>query len=177
QSATGSHKAVLVSERPRDQIGPDTFAIGVRRFWQAHRFKAARWSDLEAAFTSAASRSLKPFFDQWLHRPGAPRLGLGDVPSEPARVSFALTQDEPPYVLGVPVTVETAAGAVGRTMYLAETARTFAVDVTAEPRALAVDPDLRLFRRLDPAEIPPILREVAFDPTAETVLAGSDQAT
>ncbi len=175
--ATGYHKAAFVFEMLRDQIGPEAFATGVRRFWQAHRFEAATWNDLEAAFASAASRSLTPFFTQWLRRPGAPRLGLGDVASEPARVSFALTQDEPPYVLGVPVTVETAAGPVGRTLYLAETTRTFAVDVTAEPRALAVDPDLRLFRRLAPAEIPPILREVAFDPTAETVLAGSDQAT
>jgi hypothetical protein len=175
--ATGYHKAAFLFEMLRDQIGPDAFATGVRRFWQAHRFEAATWNDLEAAFASAASRSLTPFFTQWLRRPGAPRLGLGDVASEPARVSFTLTQDEPSYVLGVPVTVETAAGPVARTVYLAETSRTFAVDVTAEPRALAVDPDLRLFRRLDPAEIPAILREVAFDPTAETVVAASDQAT
>jgi aminopeptidase N len=175
--ATGYHKAAFVFEMLRDEIGPDAFATGVRRFWQAHRLRAATWRDLEAAYTSAASgRSLTTFFTQWVRRPGAPRLGLGGVEPEPGRVSFTLTQDEPAYALGVPVVVETADEPVARTVHLAEASRGYAIDVTAAPRALAVDPDLRLFRRLDPAEVPPILREVAFDTTAEAVVAATEPA-
>src|SRR5262249_55667340 len=94
--ATGYDKAAFVFEMLRDEIGPDAFASGVRRFWQAHRLAAATWLDLEAAFASAAGRSLATFFAQWLRRPGAPRLGLGGVEAEPGRVSFTLTRRRPP---------------------------------------------------------------------------------
>ena len=112
--ATGYHKAAFVFVMLRDQIGPDAFATAVRRFWQSHRLSVASWNDLEAAFSSAATgRPLAAFFAQWLTRSGAPRLSLGQVGSDDGRVSFTLSQDEPPYELAVPVEVGTD-GAAGR---------------------------------------------------------------
>jgi hypothetical protein len=175
--ATGYHKAAFVFEMLRDEIGPETFATAVRRFWQAHRLTAASWNDLEAAFSSAAGRSLAVFFAQWLTRPGAPRLALGQVGSDGDRVSFTLSQDEPRYELAVPVEVETDGAPVDRTMHLDAASRSYGVEVTGTPRALAVDPDFRLFRHLDAVEVPPILREVAFDTTAVAVVAVSDPAS
>ena len=72
--------------------------------------------------------------------------------------------------------VETDGTPVDRTMHLAEVSRGYDVEVTGTPRTLAVDPDFRLFRRLDAVEIPPILREVAFDANAVAVVAASDPA-
>src|SRR5262249_31162870 len=119
--ATGYHKAAFVFVMLRDQIGPDAFATAVRRFWQSHRLSVASWNDLEAAFSSAAAgHSLGAFFAQWLTRFGAPRLALGQVGSDGARVSFTLSQDQPPYELAVPVEVETDGTPVDRTMHLAE---------------------------------------------------------
>ena len=175
--ATGYHKAAFVFEMLRDQIGPDLFATAVRRFWQSHRLSVASWNDLEAAFSSAAAgHSLAAFFAQWLTRSGAPRLALGQVGSDGGRVSFTLSQDEPPYELAVPVEVETDSTPVDRTVHLAEVSRSYDVEGKGTPRTLAVDPDFRLFRRLDAVEIPPILREVAFDATAAAVIAASDPA-
>ena len=175
--ATGYHKAAFVFVMLRDQIGSDAFATAVRRFWQSHRLSVASWNDLEVAFSStAAGRSLAEFFAQWLTRFGAPRLKLGQVGTDGGRVSFTLSQDQPPYELAIPVEVETDGPPVDRTMHLAEVSRSYDVEVAGAPRTLAVDPDFRLFRRLDAAEIPPILREVAFDAAAVAVVAASDPA-
>jgi len=46
----------------------------------------------------------------------------------------------------------------------------FEFDVPARPHEIALDPDLRLFRRLGRDEAPPILREVMVDPETITVL-------
>src|SRR5262245_46120754 len=175
--ATGYHKAAFVFMMLRDEIGPEAFAAGVREFWQAHRFGAAGWTDLEAAFSSAASMPLGRFFEQWVRRSGAPRLSMRDVAADGPHVSFLLAQTVPPYGLDVPVVVETAGAPLVRTVGLDGADREYSLEVPDAPRVLAVDPDLRLFRRLARDEIPPIMREVAFDRDAVAVVAARDDAT
>jgi hypothetical protein len=48
------------------------------------------------------------------------------------------------------------------------------IDVDATPRAVAVDPDYTVFRRLDPSEMPPIFRSVTLDPDAVAIVATAD---
>jgi aminopeptidase N len=174
--ATGYHKAAFVFIMLRDQIGPDAFASGVRRFWQAHRFGTARWSDLEATFSTASGIPLGPFFAQWIRRAGAPQLTLSAAAVDGARVPFTLAQTEPPYALAVPIVIETTDAPSLRTIRLDGERQTYALDAAGTPHALAVDPDFRVFRRLARAEIPPILREVAFDHDAVAVVAAHDAA-
>jgi aminopeptidase N len=172
--ATGYHKAAFVFIMLRDRIGPDAFAAGVRRLWQAHRFGSAQWSDLEQAFSSASDVPLGAFFAQWVRRAGAPTLSVSDAIADGTRVSFTLAQAEPAYALAVPVAIESAGESRLRTVRLDRTHQTYALDAAGTPRVLAIDPDLRVFRRLARDEIPPILREVAFDPGAIAVVATRD---
>src|SRR5262249_38280839 len=149
----------------------DAFASGVRAFWQAHRFAAADWTDLEAAFSAASGRPLGDFFAQWVRRAGAPRLTVSDATVAGSDVAFTLAQPAPAYALAVPVTIETAGAPIRHTVRLDGESRRYALDVEGAARALAVDPDLRLFRRLARDEIPPLLREVAFDRGAHALVA------
>jgi aminopeptidase N len=174
--ATGYHKAAFVFIMLRDQIGPDAFASGVRRFWQKHRFGAAQWSDLESAFSTASGIPLGSFFAQWVRRAGAPALTVSGAAVEGARVSFTLAQTEPPYALAVPVAIETTDAPSLRTVRLDGDRQTYALDAAAPPHALEVDPDFRVFRRLARDEIPPILREVAFDHDPVAIVAAHDAA-
>jgi hypothetical protein len=48
--------------------------------------------------------------------------------------------------------------------------QSFKLPLKAEAREVALDPDLRIFRRLGPDEAPPILREVMVDAATATVL-------
>ncbi len=173
---TGYHKAAFVFLMLRDEIGADAFAAGVRRFWQAHRFAVAEWRDLEAAFARGAGIPVAGFFAQWVQRAGAPALAVDDVTADAARIAFTLRQADPPYALAVPVTVETAAGPATRAVRFDTTARAYAFEVTSAPSVLAVDPDLRLFRRLAREDVPPVLREAAFDPSTGAVIAAVDPA-
>jgi aminopeptidase N len=174
---TGYHKAAFVFIMLRDLIGPDLFTLALRRLWQARRCSTATWGDLEAAFSDASQQPLTRFFAQWVRRSGAPELSLHDARAENLHVAFALAQaPAPPYELAVPVAVETTEGRIVRTVRLDTTTREYGFEVSASPRTLTVDPDLRVFRRLAPPEIPPIIRSVAFDPAATTVVAAADES-
>ena len=50
----------------------------------------------------------------------------------------------------------------------------FTFETAVRPTSLAIDPGLRLFRRLDASEIPPILRQATLDPLTVTLLASRD---
>jgi aminopeptidase N len=165
--ATGYHKAAFVFAMLRDVIGADAFADGIRRFWTAHRFRTATWTDLATAFEEAARMPLRPFFTQWIDRPGAPTLGVRDVRRTADGVAMTLTQTTPAWSLQVPVAVD----ATIRLVQL-DAASAPVTGNAADAREVIVDPELRLFRRLPADAVPPVLREVAFDPSATVVIVG-----
>jgi hypothetical protein len=177
----GYHKAAMLFLMLRDEIGPQSFDTGLRRFWTEHRFGSAGWKDLQRAFESAAGRPLHRFFEQWVQRAGAPRLELRDVDvrrqGEGAEVTFELGQPEPWYDLRVPVEIHTAEQTLRQAVRLDGRTGKFRLQVPATPLRLAVDPDFQLFRRLHRDEVPPILRSVAFDPGAATVIVVPDRET
>ena len=168
--AIGYHKTALVLLMLRDAIGVDAFDRALRGFWSAHRFRAAAWGDLEAAFATASGRDLAWFFAQWIRRAGAPVLALHDVRADGAAAAFVVAQGAPVWRLDLPVAVE-ADAVVRERVTLDGRSHGVRIPTAGPPRAVAVDPDARVVRRLDPSEIPPLLRAVAFESGAATVLA------
>lgn len=174
----GYHKSAFLFLMLADRIGREAFDAGLRRFWDRHRFRRAGWADLRRAFEEAAGQGLADFFAAWLERPGAPALRIASTRVEPAgaghRLRLTLEQSAPPYPLRVPLVVTTDAGELRRELEFSEPRREFSLELPDRPRAAALDPDLRLFRRLDPAELPPILRQVILDPRTRTLVPGAD---
>lgn len=171
----GYHKAAMVFFMLRDQIGAEAFGRGLVGFWETQRHRIAGWNELRGAFERAAGRDLAGFFEQWLARPGAPALAIaaatrvaGDAP----RLRITLTQALPAYAVAVPLRVITAAGEEMHRVELAVERATFVLELRSPPLAVALDPDLRLFRRLAPDEAPAILRQAMLDPEVRTVLLG-----
>ncbi|MCB2102585.1 MAG: hypothetical protein KDE22_17035 [Rhodobacterales bacterium] len=176
----GYHKVAFVFHMLRGLIGAPAFDAGLQALWQAKKFQVADWEDLRRAFEGAAGRDLSPFFAQWLDRPGAPRLTLSDVAASRDgagyRIDLTLGQDAPAYALSVPVAVETEAGMERVVLPLDGATARHAVTVAARPLRLTVDPDLDLFRRLDPSETPPILRDVTLaDGAGVVITTGNDR--
>ncbi len=179
QQVIGYNKTAFFFHMLEQELTSEVFAEGIKGFWQARKFRRGSWADLQTAFENAADRGLAWFFEQWLTRPGAPELKLGEVAvSEAAgghRLRFDLSQTGSPYRLAVPVRIKTAAGS--RTLQVElEGARTEVSEILpAPPKALSIDPDYDLFRRLAPGEATPILRDVTLNPEARVVLAtGAD---
>ena len=176
---TGYRKAAMLFFVLREALGAGAFERALRAFWREQRFRAAAWSDLQRAFESASGQDLARFFEQWLERRGAPSVRLADARAERAgdgwRVHVTLTQDSPPYALRVPVVIEVEGGKSEHVPDLdfSETEKNFLIDTNEKPIAIALDPQLRVLRRLAPGEAPPILRNAIVDP-APTLLVLSD---
>ena len=173
----GYGKAAMLFHMLEAEIGHDAFDAGIRRFWSEHAFEAAGWSDLRHAFEAASGRDLGGLFSQWVERRGAPMLTLVDARADGDGVQLTLWQEaDAPYALTVPVRLETAAGVEEHSVRFDSRQATLRIPSKAEVRAVAVDPDFDLFRRLAPGEAPPILRDVTLRPGAERVVAADGEA-
>jgi hypothetical protein len=177
----GYGKAAMLFHMLEAEIGRDAFDAGIRRFWSDHAFHDAGWSDLRRAVEAASGRDLGGLFAQWLERRGAPMLTLADarpdIGTDGDGVLLTLRQEaDKPYALTVPVRLETAAGVEDRKVRFDAKEATLRIPAGAAVRAVSVDPDFDLFRRLAPGEAPPILRDVTLRPGAERVIAADGDA-
>ena len=173
-SVIGYAKPAMLFLMLRDEIGEAAFDQGLRTFWQAHRFQAAGWQQLEQAFARASGRDLSAFFAQWTRRAASPTLSL--APAGPGRVRV-LQQGEP-FALLVPLRVQLPSGESRELRVRVqerESVVDFAAHGVADAVSVALDPDLRLWRRLDPASVPPILRETFIAPRAQLHVAVEGQ--
>ena len=181
----GYGKAAMLFHMLEAEIGRDAFDAGIRRFWSERAFRDAGWPDLRRAFEAASGRDLGGLFAQWLERRGAPLLTLvdarADIGADGEGVLLTLRQEaDRPYALTVPVRLETAAGAgagvENHSVRFDVKEATLRIPAGAAVRAVSVDPDFDLFRRLAPGEAPPILRDVTLRPGAERVIAAEGEA-
>lgn len=177
----GYNKSAMLFFMLRDLIGEAMFNRSIQGIWGMQRFKVTAWPHLQKAFEIISAHDLQPFFDQWLHRSGAPDLSISEARQEPSeagyRLNITLTQSEPPYQLRVPVAIETESGEETHLLDLKDTEQTFVLDITDKAQSVIVDPDIRLFRHLAPGEAPPILREIMVNPTTVTVILSDNEET
>ena len=174
-AAVGYGKSAMVFFMLRDLIGADAFGRGIRRFWSTQRFRVASWDDLRRAFEESSGRPLDAFFAQWVDRAGAPevrvesaRIGPGDGQ---LKLQVTLTQSAPPYELRVPIEIVGPQGPRTHVIELDHRRQTVEIALAAMPEGLRLDPELRLWRRLEPAQLPPILRQWILAPAPRLALA------
>jgi aminopeptidase N len=174
-SIVGYDKAAMVFLMLRDEIGAEAFDAGLRRFWETRRFQIAGWSELEAAFSAAAGRPLKAFFRQWVDRPGAPRLKLTSATRQGERLIVGIEQSGG-HALALPLRLVFADRSETRVVKLDGRERAITLDKATGVQRVELDPDYRLWRRVDTAVLPPILREVFVAPQAALVVPEGDTA-
>ena len=162
-AAVGYGKAAMLFVMLRDGIGEDAFRRGVRAFWAQHRFRAASWRDLRAAFEQASGRPLATFFEQWLDRPGGPAVKVAHAGAKAeagkVRLTLALEQATPAYALRLPLEIVFPGRAETRNIDVGRERDVVALEVEAMPEGVRLDPDLRVWRVLDREQLPPILRQ------------------
>jgi hypothetical protein len=173
-SVIGYAKSAMLFFMLRDEIGRPAFEQGLRLFWQRHQFKTANWKDLQAVFAQAGGRDLSGFFAQWTARASSPQLLL--VPTQaPAQAGgVKLVQQGDVFDLLVPLRISTASGETQEIKVRVRERETAVDPATLPPgaRAVELDPELRLWRRLEPRAVPPIFREAFIAPRAEVFVAG-----
>jgi hypothetical protein len=165
--AVGYGKTLMVFHMLRQRLGDDAFKAGLRRLYADNRFRIAGWDEVAAAFAAVSDVPLETFFEQWIARPGAPRLGLGPVEVSETASGYRLsalveqTQEGPAYRLQVPVAImlEGRDQALMKTLTMDGPKQTLELDLPARPLRLALDTAFDLFRRLYREEVPPSISQ------------------
>lgn len=141
--ANNYQKGAWVLHMLRATVGDSAFFDGLRRYYLRHRNGTALTADLRRAVEDASGRELGWFFDQWLRRPGHPRLRAGTGWDGGALELVLLqTQEWPPYRLSVPIVVELPDGrSVRRTVWTSSRADTFRISLPERPSRVRVDPE------------------------------------
>jgi hypothetical protein len=172
----GYDKGAMVFHMLRQTIGNDAFWEGLRHLYAARLHRTADWLTLQRAFEATGRRELSWFFHQWLDRPGAPVLWLEDVQTRatgPAtyRIEGVLRQKAPFYRLTVPLKVS-GTGSHAEAPVLIEGARApFALTLKGPPVRLEADPQVDVFRRLAPEEIPAAINALKRDAPLNVVVS------
>ena len=164
----GYGKSAMVFHMVRTEIGDRAFFGALREIYRERRYRAATWGDFTRAFSRSSGRDLSAFMQQWLTRPGGPRVVLSNVThrhegegqGEGQRdgrgwtVSGSVVQSPPFYELQVPLRLESDGAAIRKILPLTGAETPFTFSTPTEPQQLLLDPDAELFRVLAPGEIP-----------------------
>jgi uncharacterized iron-regulated protein len=182
--AVGYGKSLMLFHMLRRQLGDDAFRAGLGAFYRQYRGQKAGFEQIRQALESRSQQSdspwnLKPVFEQWLTRTGAPQLALRDVAVQNRGAEFLVRgrleqlQKDEPFLLQVPLVVQTAAGSTSQVLEMASRELDFSVPVDRPPLRVAVDPSFDLFRYLDPNETPPTIGQIFGQPKIVAVLSTS----
>jgi hypothetical protein len=173
----GYGKGAMVFHMARRLVGDEAFWKGLQAVFREKCFQTASWDDFAMALERNSGDNLKSFFRQWVTRSGAPRPAPKDVRAEEDhqgwKVTGVLTQHEPYYDLEVPLRLETSGGNIETKISLTGRKAFFTLRSDTPPERLVADPDVDLFRRLDPSEVPPTVNGIKGSQSLVAVVAGS----
>ncbi|MBM3394505.1 MAG: M1 family metallopeptidase [Betaproteobacteria bacterium] len=173
----GYHKTAMLFHQTRRRLGDVRFDAALRQFYQTFLHREANWKDLQHAFESAAGESLEPVFSQTLDRADLPSVRLVNAAmTDASTLSITLAQGTPAFDLDVPITIDGGLGSQSTVLHFTTPIQTFQVSMPGGATAVTLDPHHQLLRRLDAAELPPILRQVMVAPAVHMVTLDDDAA-
>ncbi len=164
--AIGYGKSLMMWHMLRRKVGDEDFKKGFALFNKNFRFKAASFDDIRVSFETVTGSDLKPFFNQWLTRTGAPEIAINEVKvtkvNDKFHVLLTLEQKQKgdAFAVDVPIVIATQKGLETFIVNMKDSKQDFEFDVNNEPLKLAVDPQYDVFRILDPMEVPPTWSKV-----------------
>ena len=162
--AVGYDKATMVFHMLRQRVGDQTFWSTLKRIAEERLFKTTSWSDIQAAFESACGCSLDVFFRQWVMRSEAPRLSVEAITREKtpggARIRGFIRQRAPAFALDLPIRLSGTAKTHTQKIFVDAEQTPFDIELPFVPQRLEVDPEIEVFRRLAPEEMPPTINRL-----------------
>ncbi|MBM4126626.1 MAG: M1 family metallopeptidase [Nitrospira sp.] len=186
-NAIGYQKSAFLFHLLRREIGDEAFWRALKTFVGRYRDRPADWESIETVFAQEARRDLRWFFEQWVERPGAPVLSLGEVHAhrvadKDGRNMWQLTvhvqQAGTPFRMALPVTIATTGTTETRWVSLNSSPETAAeFTVSDQPILVRLDPDLMGFRRLARSQLPPMLNGYVTDRNKTIVRVFADEAS
>jgi aminopeptidase N len=180
EEAIGYGKSLMFQHMLRQMVGDSLYIRAYRRFYEDYRFKIASFDDIRTTFEKVTGRNLKPFFDEWLTRKGAPHLTLSEVKIMRQKknflLSFQLSQIQPEAVfpLTIPVAVYFADTVMIKKVYMRHRVMYPLFTFQKQPLRIEVDPQFDVMRRLDKGESAPSLTQLFGNVKGTLVLPARD---
>jgi aminopeptidase N len=138
-------KASWVLHMLRGTIGDENFRAGIRDYYQRYRNLNASTDDFRQVMEQAGHTSLEWFFDQWLKRPGVPKLkGTWRYDASARQVQIDITQVQTGQPFRLPLDIGIAeAGAQTRIhrVELSQSSGRFTIPFDREPASVVLDPN------------------------------------
>jgi len=139
-AANTYQKGAWVLHMLRQEVGDEAFFGGIATFYQANAGQAVVSDQFIEAIESASGQDLSWFFEQWLDRPGAPRLKLEDVDGT---LVVRQTQDGKPYRFKLRVSWTDASGTSVDQVFAIDSVET-ELDLGKDSRDWRIDPQAEL---------------------------------
>ncbi len=138
-------KAGWVLHMLRAAMGTEKFWTGIREYYRRYRNLNASTDDFRQVMEQAAGTDLSWFFDQWLRRPGMPRL-KGSWRYDPAarqiQIELAQAQTEPAFRLPLEIGITGPKNTMRiERVELSQATGQFTIPADAEPSAVVLDPN------------------------------------
>lgn len=154
----GYSKGALVFHMLANRIGQDRFWSALRRLTEEHTGRFADWQTLQRLFEVESGQSLEGFFQQWVRQAATPCLRLEAAVWDDAgqALDVTITQSPTAFALAVPLRVVREDGhVVDEVIEMAASTVTVRLPLDQRPRAVVLDPDYHVLRKLLPSEIIP----------------------
>lgn len=181
EAAVGYGKSAMVFVMLRDRLGEETFRRGIREFWTSRRFTVAAWEDLQAAFEKVSGEKLGDFFSTWVDRRDLPDVHIEQAETRASgkqhHLSLNLHRAGTAAALRLPVELSAPDRREVRWIDVRATRSTIRLDLDFAVQTVRLDPDIRIWRRLDAASLPPILRRWTGASSPLVFFASSSSAT
>jgi len=138
-------KAGWVLHMLRGIVGADRFRAGIRDYYQRYRNMNASTDDFRQVMQQAGETDLTWFFDQWLKRPGLPKLKgtwRYDASAKQVQIDLAQVQAGPPF--RIPLDVGVAEGGAQpriQRVELSQASGRFTIPFDREPASVVLDPN------------------------------------
>ncbi|MFW6154964.1 MAG: M1 family aminopeptidase [Planctomycetota bacterium] len=150
-------KGALVLHALRYVLGDETFFEVLQEYVRAYAFTPSTVDDFRRLAAERSGRNLDWFFDEWLDRPGCPRIELADATVEPGETEGTSTVTvsivQPAHLSRMPIDVAVYGGD-GRSRRvrtdLDRKAHTVTLDVEFPVERVVLDPDDWVLRRKGP---------------------------
>ena len=137
----------------RAQLGDTIFFSALGDYYRTHKHGTALTADLRDKLEVASGRDLKPFFDQWLRRPGYPELDVTwetDSTARTIQISVAQGERFGPFELPLQLALTDSAGVTRRVEFAvpAQAESMLVLPISGPVARVDVDPDVELLARI-----------------------------
>jgi len=159
--AVGYSKSLMLFHMLRKLSGQQAFNQNIKNLWQRYQFKKVNFPDVIRQFFTGNVQQYELFVNQWLNKPGAPVLSLGETRVTKNPTGFQLQMEinqlqAAPYTMHLPVEIKFSGKKElqRRNITLTDQQTLVSLYFEQRPQSITIDPDYDVFRLLDSSEKP-----------------------